>query len=424
MRVRLSANQGLALLAPALLVYCVFALYPMLNVVFLSFMEWNGLTATKQFVGLDNYVQVFTQDPVFWQAVRNTVLWTVLSVIFPPAMGFALALALNQNIPGRGPLRALFYLPVIIAPIAVATMWRWMYDPFFGLFNATLTMLGLEGLIQDWLGDRNVALYAMFVASVWQTVGFSLVLFLAGLQNVSETSSRLLASRREALEVFRFVTLPALRPSITIVLILSVINSLKAFDIVYGMTRGGPAQSTQMLALWAYTQAMQLGDFGRGAAISVVLLLITVAIVVPYMRWMRPRGSARVNGSPRLSAPPVSTASIRSWWCCGLRSSWSRCSGSRRSCSSCLRPQVQLDSDGLERILPADPPRIEQYSPARGGAAISARRSSTAPHYVRQGAARPAHFGDGRLRFEPYQASGLAGRSSSSSCSGRCCRSR
>jgi raffinose/stachyose/melibiose transport system permease protein len=260
----------------------------MLDVAALSFMKWNGLSPNKQFVGLANYVQVFTQDPVFWQAVRNTVLWTVMSVIFPPAIGFALALALNQNIPSRSPLRAFFYMPVIIAPIAVATMWRWMYDPFFGLFNSTFTALGLQGLIQDWLGDRNVALYSMFIASVWQTVGFSLVLFLAGLQNVSQTlieASRIDGAGR--FQVFRHVTLPALRPSITIVLILSIINSLKAFDIVYGMTGGGPAQSTQMLALWAFTQAMQLGDFGRGAAISVVLLLITIAIVIPYLRWTR-----------------------------------------------------------------------------------------------------------------------------------------
>jgi raffinose/stachyose/melibiose transport system permease protein len=283
-----SQAQGLALLAPALVVYCVFAVYPMLNVVALSFMRWNGLTAAAHFVGLDNYTAVFTQDPVFWTAVRNTVLWTAMSVVFPPTIGFLLALSLNQKVPGRGALRALFYLPVIIAPIAVATMWRWMYDPFFGLFNAVLTAVGLQGLIQDWLGDRNVALYSMFVAYVWQTVGFSLVLFLAGLQNVSPTlveASRVDGASR--FQIFRFVTLPALRPSITIVLILSVINSLKAFDIVYGMTQGGPAQSTQMLALWAFTQAMQLGDFGRGAAISVVLLLITTAIVVPYLRWMR-----------------------------------------------------------------------------------------------------------------------------------------
>lgn len=283
-----TTQQGLLLLAPALAVYCLFAVYPMLNVVALSFMKWNGLTPTKQFVGFDNYVQVFTQDPVFWTAVRNTILWTAMSVVFPPAIGFLLALSLNQNIPGRGPLRAIFYMPVIIAPIAVATMWRWMYDPFFGLFNAILTALGLQDLIQDWLGDRKVALYSMFVAYVWQTVGFSLVLFLAGLQNVSPTlveASRVDGASR--FQAFRYVTLPALRPSITIVLILSVINSLKAFDIVYGMTQGGPAQSTQMLALWAFTQAMQLGDFGRGAAISVVLLLITTTIVIPYLRWMR-----------------------------------------------------------------------------------------------------------------------------------------
>jgi raffinose/stachyose/melibiose transport system permease protein len=283
-----SQAQGLILIAPALAVYCAFAVYPMLNVVALSFMRWNGLTAASHFVGLDNYVAVFTRDPVFWTAVRNTVLWTAMSVVFPPAIGFLLALALNQNIPGRAPLRALFYMPVIIAPIAVATMWRWMYDPFFGLFNAVLTALGLQGLIQDWLGDRDIALYSMFVAYVWQTVGFSLVLFLAGLQNVSTTlveASRVDGASR--FQIFRYVTLPALRPSITIVLILSIINSLKAFDIVYGMTQGGPAQSTQMLALWAFTQAMQLGDFGRGAAISVVLLLITTAIVIPYLRWMR-----------------------------------------------------------------------------------------------------------------------------------------
>ena len=266
----------------------------MLHVVWLSFMKWNGLTPTEQFVGLDNYVQVFTQDPVFWTAVRNTVLWTVLSVIFPPAIGFALALALNQNLPGRAPLRALFYLPVIIAPIAVATMWRWLYDPFFGLINATMTALGLQRFIQDWLGDAHVALYSMFVAYVWQTVGFSLVLFLAGLQGVSQTlveASRIDGAGR--FQVFRHVTLPALRPSIAIVLVLSIINSLKAFDIVYGMTQGGPAQSTQMLALWAFTQAMQLGDFGRGAAISVVLLVITIAIVIPYLRWSGAREASQ-----------------------------------------------------------------------------------------------------------------------------------
>src|SRR5262245_17366302 len=141
------AAQGLMLLAPAVLVYALFAFYPMLDVIHLSFMKWNGLTADKQWAGLENYRYVLTDDTVFWVALRNTLIWTALSVIFPPLLGFGLALSLNQNIPGRSPLRALFYMPVIIAPIAVATMWRWMYDPFFGLFGSLLTSAGWTGLI-------------------------------------------------------------------------------------------------------------------------------------------------------------------------------------------------------------------------------------------------------------------------------------
>ncbi|MGO7591801.1 carbohydrate ABC transporter permease [Rhizobium leguminosarum] len=278
--------QALILLVPALAIYAVFALYPMLNVVILSFQKWNGLDPQQQFVGLANYSAIFTRDPVFWVAFRNTVIWTVMSLIFPPMVGLLLALSLNQKIFGRNGLRAIFYLPVIIAPIAVATMWKWMYDPFFGLFSQLLTSWGMQGWIKDWLGNRDIALYSVFVAYLWQTVGFSMVLFLAGLQNVSQTlveAARIDGAGRWA--VFKHVTLPALRPTITIVLVLSVISSLKAFDIVYGLTGGGPAQSTQMLALWAFTQAMQIFDFGRGAAISVVLLLITMAVVIPYLRW-------------------------------------------------------------------------------------------------------------------------------------------
>ncbi|MGO7203407.1 carbohydrate ABC transporter permease, partial [Rhizobium ruizarguesonis] len=272
--------QALILLVPALAIYAVFALYPMLNVVILSFQKWNGLDPQRQFVGLANYSAIFTRDPVFWVAFRNTVIWTMMSLIFPPMVGLLLALSLNQKIFGRNGLRAIFYLPVIIAPIAVATMWKWMYDPFFGLFSQLLTSWGMQGWIKDWLGNRDIALYSVFVAYLWQTVGFSMVLFLAGLQNVSQTlveAARIDGAGRW--KVFKHVTLPALRPTITIVLVLSVISSLKAFDIVYGLTGGGPAQSTQMLALWAFTQAMQIFDFGRGAAISVVLLLITMAVV-------------------------------------------------------------------------------------------------------------------------------------------------
>lgn len=279
--------QGYVLLAPALIVYLLFAVYPMIDVIRMSFSSWNGLSPQAKFVGLANYRAVMTQDPVFWGALWNTLIWTTTAVIVPNLIAFGVALALNQNIPGRSGLRIVFYLPVIIASIAVATIWKWMYDPFFGLFNGLLTSWGLTGWIMDWLGDKKIALWSVFVAHVWQSVGFSMVLFLAGLQSVSTTlieAARIDGAGRWG--VFRYVTLPALVPTMTVVFVLSLTNSLKAFDIVYGMTGGGPAQSTQMLAMWAYTQSMQLGVFGRGAAVSVVLLLITLVVVIPYMRWM------------------------------------------------------------------------------------------------------------------------------------------
>jgi raffinose/stachyose/melibiose transport system permease protein len=282
--------QAALLLGPALTIYVVFAVFPMLDVIWLSFFKWNGLDPLKVYVGTANYVDVFTKDPVFWVAFRNTVIWTALSVAIPPMIGLALALGLNQPIFGRNSLRAIYYLPVIIAPIAVATMWRWMYDPFFGLFGQILTSLGLQSWVPDWLGNRNIALYSAFGAYVWQSVGFSMVLFLAGLQGVNKSlveAARIDGAGRWA--IFRYVTLPALRTTLTIVLVLAIISSLKAFDIVYGLTGGGPAQSTQMLALWAFTQSMQIFDFGRGSAISVVLLAVTLAVVIPYMRWTQKR---------------------------------------------------------------------------------------------------------------------------------------
>lgn len=288
-----SRSQTFLLLGPAVGVYTLFAIWPMIDVFILSFQTWNGLDEHRALAGLENYKYIFTKDPVFWVAFHNTVIWTILSVIFPPAIGLLLALGLNQAIVARASLRAIYYLPVIIAPIAVATMWRWMYDPFFGLFTQILNDLGLRTWILDWLGDRDIALYSMFVAYTWQNVGFSMVLFLAGLQGVDRSlveAARIDGTNRW--QLFRYVTLPALQVTMTIVIVLSTISSLRAFDIVYGMTSGGPAQSTQMLAMWAFTQSMQIFDFGRGSAISVVLLIITLCIVVPYIVWSQKREEA------------------------------------------------------------------------------------------------------------------------------------
>ncbi|MFC0678773.1 carbohydrate ABC transporter permease [Lysobacter korlensis] len=279
---------ALPFLAPALAAYLVFVVGPTVEAVRLSFFEWSGFQgAPQEFVGLQNYVRIFTQDPVFWTAFTNTVIWVIMSLIIPVALGLVLAIALNRPLFGRNAFRSLFYIPGVLAPIAIANMWRWMYNPNFGVGVTLAEMFNAPWLAEiQWLGDRNLALYSIFAAFVWQIAGTNMVLFLAGLQSVSvEHVEAAKLDGANAWQVFRNVTLPALRPITVVVVVLTIINSIKVFDLIVGMTGGGPAQSTQVLALWSFTQSFGNNEYGMGNAIATVLLVITLIIVVPYMAW-------------------------------------------------------------------------------------------------------------------------------------------
>jgi raffinose/stachyose/melibiose transport system permease protein len=254
----------------------------------LSFFEWTGFIGTPQeFVGFKNYVRIFTQDPVFWTAFRNTVVWVVLSLVIPLGISLVLALALNRPLFGRNLFRSVFYIPGVLASIAVANMWRWIYNPNYGIGESLGSAFGLPWLSDiQWLGDKNIALFSVFVAFVWQSVGTNMVLFLAGLQAVQ--TEHIEAARLDGAnswQVFRNVTLPALRPTIVVVTVLTFIGSIKVFDLIVGMTGGGPAQQTQVLALWSYQQSLVNHQYGMGNAIATVLLGVTLLIVVPYLVW-------------------------------------------------------------------------------------------------------------------------------------------
>jgi raffinose/stachyose/melibiose transport system permease protein len=274
-------------LLPAVLLYGVFIVYPMVDAVRLSFFEWDGFrTTSKIWVGLDNYRWIFRDDPVFWTAFRNSVKWLILSLVVPTVLGLGLALLLNRRMRGRNLFRTTFYLPAVLAPIAVAAMWKWIYDPNFGVLNRVLESVGIDAGGRAWLGDPDTALYATFVASVWTVVGLNMVLFLAGLQNIPrELTESARIDGANTMQVFRHVTLPGLRPAIVVIIVLTIINSLKAFDLIVGTTGGGPAQQTQVLALWSYTQSFANHDFGAGNAVATVLLALTLVVVVPYLAW-------------------------------------------------------------------------------------------------------------------------------------------
>jgi raffinose/stachyose/melibiose transport system permease protein len=274
-------------LLPAVLLYGTFIVYPMVDAIRLSFFDWDGFRTTpKVWVGLDNYRRIFRDDPVFWTAFRNSVKWLILSLLVPTVMGLGLALLLNRRLRGRNPFRTIFYLPAVLAPIAVAAMWKWIYDPNFGVLNRVLELVGVDAVGRAWLGDPDTALYATFVASVWTVVGLNMVLFLAGLQNIPrELTEAARIDGANTTQVFRHVTLPGLRPAIVIVIVLTIINSLKAFELIVGTTGGGPAQQTQVLALWSYAQSFSNHDFGAGNAVATVLLALTLVVVFPYLGW-------------------------------------------------------------------------------------------------------------------------------------------
>lgn len=280
--------RALPFLAPALLAYVAFVIGPMVESVRLSFFEWTGfIGAPQKFVGFDNYIRIFTQDPVFWTAFRNTVIWIVLSLVVPLTISLLLAVALNRPLFGRNLFRTIFYIPSVLASIAVANMWRWIYNPNHGIGASFGEALGLPWLADiQWLGDQDIALYSVFIAFVWQVVGTNMVLFLAGLQSVLK--DHVDAARIDGAngwQVFRHVTLPALRPTMVIVFVLTFIGAIKVFDLIVGMTGGGPAQMTQVLALWSYQQSIVNHEYGPGSAIATVLLVVTLAVVLPYLAW-------------------------------------------------------------------------------------------------------------------------------------------
>lgn len=279
--------RALPYLAPALLLYAAFLVYPMIDSVRLSFFKWSGYaTEPQEFVGLRNYIRLFTVDTVFWTALTNSLIWVLLSLAVPMVISLLLALALNQGLVGRNLFRSVFYLPAVFASITVAAMWRWIYAPSIGAVDQALTLMGLGHWSQPWLGDPSIALYSVFVAAIWQGIGFNMVLFLAGLQQVPQElveASQL--DGANAWQRFLAVTLPALRPTTVVVVILTIINSLKVFDLIVGMTGGGPAQATQVLALWSYTQSFSNHNFGMGGATATVLLVISLTLVIPYLAW-------------------------------------------------------------------------------------------------------------------------------------------
>jgi raffinose/stachyose/melibiose transport system permease protein len=269
---------------PALVVYAVFLCWPAVQSLWLSFTSWDGLSAERPFVGVDNYVRI-VEDRTARLALVNNLLWAIVTIVVPVVLGLALAVALHGSARAKPLLRTVFYMPAVLPLVAVATIWGWLFQPSGGAVNETLEMLGLGALAQPWLGQDSTALWAAMVPAIWVRTGFPMLLYLAALQTIPrELYESARTDGATAWQQFRHVTFPNLRGAHYIVIALSVIESFKVFDLIYAMTYGGPGRSTQVLGTWMYFNVFQYYEAGYGTAIAVVITLIALAVGIPYVR--------------------------------------------------------------------------------------------------------------------------------------------
>ena len=275
------------LLAGPLAVFTIFVIGPLLSSFYYSFTDWNGFSSDYRFVGFDNFAKIAT-DRLFLQATVNTTFWMIVAIILPTALGLGLALLLDSRVFGARFFKSIFYLPICLSAVIVGQIWIWIYQPDWGLLNTIIASVTGEKYNHAWLAKPDTALWSVIVAWSWQQTGLSMVIYLAGLTAIQ-------AELLEACELdgantwqrIRLVVLPLLTPSTVVVIALSVINSLKGFDILYIMTGGGPFNSSDTLAMHMYNESFKKYLMGYGSAISVVLFLIAMAIIAVYFRQLR-----------------------------------------------------------------------------------------------------------------------------------------
>ncbi len=280
-----------AFLAPSLLIFVLYRIVPLGWNALLSVQRWSPFKPAT-WAGLDHYEEMLHYDDVFWRSLWNTVVFMSGSPI-AIALALGIALLVNQPIRGRALYRAAIFLSYPLMAVAVGIIWRWLYDEKVGLLNFALISLGLTSRGIPFLDSFEWAMPAVIVASVWQIVGFFMIILLAGLQSIPrELTEAAAIDGAGAVQRFGRITLPLLRPSIFLCLVLGIISSFTSFDLIYVMTRGGPNYATELLITYIYRVAFGLSKLDYAAALTVVLFLFLLALT-----WLANRASGGEAGA-------------------------------------------------------------------------------------------------------------------------------
>jgi multiple sugar transport system permease protein len=275
-----TADRGGRFVLPALVLLSLVTVYPVASVLWLSLRRKMPLFGISRFTGLDNYLFLL-QDDRFWNALKNTVYFTLVSVSLELVLGLCLALLLNRRSRIGGALTAIVLVPWAVPTVVSARMWEWIYNTDFGILNYCI------GHKVNWLGSPLLAINAALFMDVWKTTPFAAILFLAGLRVIPRELYQ--AARIDgagAWQVFRRITLPLLMPVVLVVLVFRVLDAFRVFDSVYVLTGGGPANTTETLSIYAYKVLFQTLQFGYGSTLSVAVFLCVGLISVLSVRAM------------------------------------------------------------------------------------------------------------------------------------------
>lgn len=272
------AFTAIVFLAPTLLLLLVFVVWPILESARLSFTQWTGLGKSQTYIGFTNWVRLVS-DGVFWKALGNNLILALLSILVQLPVALALAVLLDKGGRRLRIFKLGYFMPLLISSVAIGFLFKYIYDPNFGMLNAVLSSIGLGALAKSWLGDPGIALYAVLAVICWQFIPFYMLIFQAALASIpGELHDAALIDGATESQYFWRIVLPMLQGTIRTSAVLSLIGSLRYFDLIYVLTGGGPSGSTELMATYMYKQAFASFNFGYGSTIAVALILVVMVI--------------------------------------------------------------------------------------------------------------------------------------------------
>lgn len=277
----------LSFILPGLIIYICIVIVPIFNTIYHSAFKWNIL-GSKIFIGIENFVNLFTKDKIFIKSMKNTFLLMISSLVVQTPLAILLAVALSGKIKFKRYYKTVFFMPNIIASVAIGLLWTFIYNPEFGIINRFLEGVGLGRFTRLWLADMKTVMPSIIVVICWQFIGYHMILYLAAIENIpKDLKEAALIDGVNSVKMIWYITLPLIKHMIGIDVVLMATGSLRFFDLIYVMTNGGPNHASEVIASYMYYKSFRDYQYGYGSAVSVVLLVLCLIVAYILQRLFR-----------------------------------------------------------------------------------------------------------------------------------------